>query len=134
MIEGNALAGLGRTDAAVGALEAAHAAFSACGAARNRDAAASALRRLGRRVSHRAADDELLVLLPNLSYRERRVAALVADGLTNKQIGGRLYLSEKTVEKHLARAFQKLGVSSRAAVARVVEREQRASAQPRDRE
>ena len=49
-----------------------------------------------------------------LSEREREVAALVVDGLTHKEIGARLYVSAKTVEHHVARIRQKLGVTTRA--------------------
>ena len=52
-----------------------------------------------------------------LSPREAEVVALVAQGATNREIAQRLFLSEKTVERHLAHIFAKLGVSSRSAVA-----------------
>jgi DNA-binding NarL/FixJ family response regulator len=55
-----------------------------------------------------------------LTRREQQVAALVSDGLTNRQIANQLFVTEKTVEMHLANIFIKLGVSSRVAVARVV--------------
>ncbi|GAA2706594.1 helix-turn-helix transcriptional regulator [Actinoplanes palleronii] len=48
-----------------------------------------------------------------LSDREREVAALVLDGLTYKQVAERLYLSAKTVEHHMARIRQRLGVTGR---------------------
>jgi DNA-binding NarL/FixJ family response regulator len=51
------------------------------------------------------------------------VAELVAQGQTNKQIAAELFLSEKTIEKHLARTFAKLDVSKRAQVAAAIERE-----------
>jgi DNA-binding NarL/FixJ family response regulator len=57
-----------------------------------------------------------------LSPREREVAELVAEGRTNREIAAKLVLSERTVESHLSRAFGKLGVSSRAAVAQVLTR------------
>ena len=49
-----------------------------------------------------------------LSEREAQVAEGVADGLTHKEIGERLYISPKTVEHHVARIRQKLGASTRA--------------------
>ncbi|RSM50523.1 helix-turn-helix transcriptional regulator [Actinoplanes sp. ATCC 53533] len=51
-----------------------------------------------------------------LSEREREVAALVLDGLTYKQVAERLYLSAKTVEHHMARIRQRLGVADRQAL------------------
>jgi DNA-binding NarL/FixJ family response regulator len=51
-----------------------------------------------------------------LSEREREVAALVLDGLTYKQVAERLYLSAKTVEHHMARIRQRLGVTDRQAL------------------
>jgi DNA-binding NarL/FixJ family response regulator len=52
-----------------------------------------------------------------LSHREREVLALVAMGLTNVQIAGRLYLAESTVKTHLSSVFAKMGVASRAEAA-----------------
>jgi DNA-binding NarL/FixJ family response regulator len=49
-----------------------------------------------------------------LSERELEVGGLVLDGLTHKEIGAQLYLSPKTVEHHVAKIRQKLGVSTRA--------------------
>lgn len=48
-----------------------------------------------------------------LSARELEVLALVADGLSNQQIGDRLFLSQATVKSHLVHVFAKLGVDSR---------------------
>ena len=45
-----------------------------------------------------------------LSRREMEVAELVADGATNAQVAARLFISERTVESHLASIFNKLGV------------------------
>ncbi len=57
-----------------------------------------------------------------LSARETEVLALVARGLTNAEIGRRLYVSEATVKTHLLRACGKLGVSGRtAAVTKAME-------------
>ena len=55
--------------------------------------------------------------LPLLTPREQAVARLVAEGLTNREIAERLFVSVKTVEYHLANAFTKLGVRSRAHLA-----------------
>jgi DNA-binding CsgD family transcriptional regulator len=51
-----------------------------------------------------------------LSSQDREIAELAAAGLTNKQIGERLFLSPRTVGAHLYRVFPKLGVTSRAAL------------------
>ncbi|SBT38736.1 helix-turn-helix transcriptional regulator [Micromonospora auratinigra] len=58
--------------------------------------------------------------MDSLSRREREVAALVATGKTNREIAADLFLSVKTVERHLARIFVKVGVSSRSALAAMV--------------
>ncbi len=50
---------------------------------------------------------------PSLTHREEEVAALVAQGLTNRQIAARLVISESTAETHLSRIFKKLGLHSR---------------------
>jgi DNA-binding CsgD family transcriptional regulator len=49
-----------------------------------------------------------------LSKREREIAMLAAQGLPTKEIAARLYLSPRTVENHLQRAYEKLGTSGRA--------------------
>ena len=53
--------------------------------------------------------------LPELSNREREVVALVAEGLGNHEIAARLYLSVKTVERHLSNIYAKLRVSGKPA-------------------
>ncbi|MDG4830602.1 LuxR C-terminal-related transcriptional regulator [Solwaraspora sp. WMMD1047] len=54
---------------------------------------------------------------PTLGKREAEVARLVADGLTNKQIGTRLLISEHTVDSHIRSILTKLGAGSRAQIA-----------------
>ena len=49
-----------------------------------------------------------------LTETERRVAALAASGLTNREAAAKLYMSPKTIEANLARAYRKLGIRSRA--------------------
>jgi DNA-binding NarL/FixJ family response regulator len=51
--------------------------------------------------------------LSDLTDREREILALVGEGLTNRQIGQRLYLAEKTVKNHISRLLAKLGVERR---------------------
>ena len=51
-----------------------------------------------------------------LTAQEREIASLAAQGLSNKQIGERLFLSPRTVGSHLYRIFPKLGITSRAAL------------------
>jgi DNA-binding CsgD family transcriptional regulator len=88
-------------------------------------AALAAFRALGARPWAVRADNELRAarLIPvrteghgylALTAQENQIAALAAAGLTNKQIGQRMYLSPRTVGSHLYRLFPKLGVSSRA--------------------
>jgi len=55
-------------------------------------------------------------VLDRLTPQEFQVVTLAASGLTNKQIGERLFLSHRTVGGHLHRAFPKLGVATRAAL------------------
>jgi len=56
----------------------------------------------------------------SLSETERRVAELVAQGHSNKEIAERLYMSHRTVGSHLYRVFPKLGLRSRVELARLV--------------
>jgi DNA-binding NarL/FixJ family response regulator len=59
---------------------------------------------------------------PRLSDREREVLALVAQGLSNPEIGRRLHVTEATVKTHLLHTFEKLGVGDRTrAVTRAME-------------
>jgi DNA-binding NarL/FixJ family response regulator len=50
---------------------------------------------------------------PLLTPREEQVVALVADGLSNREVAGELGLSEHTIKKYLLRIFDKLGISTR---------------------
>jgi ATP/maltotriose-dependent transcriptional regulator MalT len=52
-----------------------------------------------------------------LSAREREVAAMVAQGMSNRQIAQELFLSERTIENHISKILRKLGRSSRTEIA-----------------
>jgi DNA-binding NarL/FixJ family response regulator len=49
----------------------------------------------------------------SLSPQEQRILGLIADGLTNRQIGAELYLAEKTVKNYVSSLLHKLGFSRR---------------------
>jgi DNA-binding CsgD family transcriptional regulator len=56
----------------------------------------------------------------SLTATERHVALLVAEGLTNAQVGERMFLSRHTIDFHLRQIFRKLAVHSRVAMTRRV--------------
>jgi DNA-binding CsgD family transcriptional regulator len=104
----------------LGAEAAAQAAAVATGNGRRRQAAAADARSRelaalcdGARTPALLIDRELVELSP----REREVAALAAAGLGNREIAERLFVSVRTVENHLQRAYDKLGVAGRAELA-----------------
>jgi DNA-binding CsgD family transcriptional regulator len=74
--------------------------------------------RRGRHVTHRRAQSGWQSLTPS----EQAVVDLVAEGLSNPQIGQRLYVSRRTVQTHLAHVFAKLDITSRAQLAAEVAR------------
>ncbi|MET0326852.1 MAG: LuxR C-terminal-related transcriptional regulator [Ilumatobacteraceae bacterium] len=110
-----ALAATGDVPAAIAEGRAALATFERLGATVDRDRAAALLRRLGARGRPRPTRGEDLSTL--LTARELEVLALLRNGLTNAEIGARLFISAKTVEHHVGRILGKLGVRSRAEAA-----------------
>ena len=71
-----------------------------------------------RRGRRSTASDAVAAPATTLTPAEARVVELIAAGLTNRAVADRLVLSPKTVEAHLARAYAKLGVRSRAELGR----------------
>ena len=96
-------------------LRAAHAAFAAADASPWTERAAAELRATGESVGPRDPDRRA-----TLTAQELQIAHLVGDGLTNKEIAARLYLSPKTIEYHLGNTYRKLDVHSRAELGRLV--------------
>jgi DNA-binding CsgD family transcriptional regulator/predicted negative regulator of RcsB-dependent stress response len=111
----DALVASGDTSAAVVEARAALAVFSRLGARNQADRAAACLRSLG--VTGRSRAPEAPAGIGSLTRREAEVLALVREGLTNPEIGERLYISAKTAEHHVGRVLAKLGVRSRAEAA-----------------
>jgi len=64
--------------------------------------------------------ESLVKLLESLTQREREVAALVAEGLSNRAIAESLVVSSRTVEHHLESIFRKLSLSKRTQLALLV--------------
>ncbi|MFD3587338.1 AAA family ATPase [Streptomyces sp. NPDC058683] len=84
--------------------------FDRIGAEMMAQRAAAELRATGVSVARPDAVTE------QLTAQERQIAELAATGLSNKQIGERLFLSHRTVGSHLYRVYPKLGITSRAAL------------------
>ena len=98
-------------DAAIDAAKRARNELEALGATREADVAAALMRSLGAkgRAGPRAAGA--------LSRRELEVLRLLGEGLSNREIAGRLFISPKTAEHHVSRLYAKLGLSTRAEAA-----------------
>ena len=80
---------------------------------------AAAVRQRAVRLFHASTADAV-----ELSPRQLEVASLAAAGLTNREIANRIFVSPKTVEANLSRAYRKLGIHSRAELgAHMAERE-----------
>ena len=107
------LLALDRPEAARGEAASALAALNAMGATHLARRAAALEARIARSLQGGARDGPPEALTP----RQAQVLRHVAAGLTNREIAAELSLSEKTVDRHLSNAFDRLGVSSRAAAA-----------------
>jgi DNA-binding CsgD family transcriptional regulator len=91
-------------------------AFTALGSTRFADRAQRELRASGETVRQRRPE-----AWDQLTPQELQIAQLAADGLTNREIGQRLYISHRTVGSHLYQLFPKLGVTSRTELRAVLE-------------
>lgn len=111
----------GNRDDAVALLEEALGVYLDSGATRDVARTRRRLRKLGvRRRPARHAPVRAGNGWASLTHSELRVARLVAEGLTNREVARRLFLSRHTVDTHLRHAFGKLGVSSRVELTRQV--------------
>ena len=120
-LAGRALEAAGRRVEAVEHLEAAADQFEELGSVRYRDQVEAQLRQLGQTVHRRTRPGNLDGSgLETLTGREMEVAELVLDRHTNREIAAELFLSTKTVETHMRNIFNKLGVTSRVEVARLL--------------
>ena len=79
------------------------------------DRARRELRLTGERARKRSVNT-----LRELTTQEAQVAKLARDGLSNPEIGIRLYISPRTVEYHLSKVFTKLGITKRSQLGRVL--------------
>ena len=96
-----------RVDARV-QLRAAHDQFTSIGMEAFAERSRRELQATGEKITHRSVETR-----DDLTPQERQIAGLARDGLSNPEIGARLFLSPRTVEWHLRKVFVKLGVRSR---------------------
>ena len=89
--------------------------FEALGVHRWADMARHELRAAGERIS-----DATKAPRQALSPQELQIAQMASSGLSNREIGDRLFLSHRTVGAHLYRAYPKLGIASRSELARAL--------------
>jgi DNA-binding CsgD family transcriptional regulator len=107
----------GRIDRARPLLDQAIGIYERLGATRDLARAEAVLREAGIRRGRRGPRDRPQVGWRSLTPAEQTIATLVAQGLSNPQIGDRLYVSRRTVQAHLAHMFAKLDITSRAQLA-----------------
>jgi DNA-binding CsgD family transcriptional regulator len=108
-------------DQAVAHLNEALEGYGRAGAATDMARIRGRLRGLGVRRRHwEVCADRLVTGWESLTDAERATSGLAAQGLNNRQIGGRLYISRHTVAFHLRQVFRKLQISSRVELTRIV--------------
>ncbi len=113
-----AAAAAGDRDRAALALDAAVTGYQRMGAVPDRDRALARTRALGIRRSSREPHRETDYGWAALTATETRVTGLVREGLTNREIGTRLFVSPRTVQTHVSHILQKTGLRSRVEIAR----------------
>ena len=77
---------------------------------------------MANRILHEMTHEEAVDPFDELSYREAEILELVGAGLTNREIGERLFLAEKTVKHYMTNILQKLHVRSRVEAALLAQR------------
>lgn len=112
---GERLRRAGQRDEARAELRSAHATFAERGAQGFAARAARELAETGEIAPVRGPD-----VAGALTAQERTIARLASEGLTNREIGARLFLSDRTIEYHLRKVFHKLAISSRRQLARAL--------------
>jgi DNA-binding CsgD family transcriptional regulator len=113
-----AAAEAGDRDRAATALDAALTGYQRMGAVPDQDRAQARTRVLGVRRSVPPAHRDVGYGWAALTAAETRIACLVCDGLTNREIGTRLFVSPRTVQTHVSHILQKTGLRSRVEIAR----------------
>jgi DNA-binding CsgD family transcriptional regulator len=120
---GNCWADQGHCDDAEARLRQAYELYERLGTTDGMARIRSCLRGLGIRVRHWKHADRPAFGWDSLTQSERRVADLVAQGLSNREVARQMFLSSHTVAFHLRHVFCKLGVSSRVQLARMAAEE-----------
>jgi DNA-binding CsgD family transcriptional regulator len=108
----------GRPDQAIAALDRALVIHSGCGARWDLARVRRRLRQLGVQ-RHLPAERRPTQGWAAMTESELAVVRLVTDGLTNREVAERLYISPHTVGEHLRHVFEKLGINSRVTLTRI---------------
>jgi DNA-binding CsgD family transcriptional regulator len=125
---GNAWARHGHPDRATTLLSQAYALYQHSGDADDLARIRSSLRAAGTRLRHWTHADRPAFGWDSLTDTERRIAGLVAQGLSNRQAANQVFLSTHTIAFHLRHIFWKLGITSRVQLARIAAEQHAADA------
>jgi DNA-binding CsgD family transcriptional regulator len=116
---GRVRVGQGDEDHAEALLRQAYAIYDELGSAEGKARVRALLRAVGTRLCHWTHQDRPAFGWGSLTDTEKTIADFVAEGLSNRQVAGRVFLSPHTVAFHLRHVFWKLGVTSRVQLARI---------------